>query len=147
MNGRLFLKRLLYGSAWRLNSTEQLIFHALLAALPSGEACILREQVDAIEIIQRTARDRMVLLFYSATSPPKPLPVQRDEFCVAKLEMTDGTRNGTVRIQIYNGHCRSLEFSRSPKEFSVVQITSIDLYPNPGKSLASALNRLEHGTT
>ena len=147
MNGRLFLKRLLYGSAWRLNPTEQLIADKILTVLPRGEACIVREQVCAIEIIQRTARGRMVLLFYSETRPPKPLPSQHDEFCLAKLEITDGKLNGTVRVQMYQGHCRSLEFSRSPKEFSSVRITSVEIHPKPGKSLTSALNRLEHGTT
>ena len=146
MSARLFLKRIIHGSFGNFAPNERVILDALLAALSPDQARALSDQVAQIEIIQRSARGRLVLPFYSSTDTPEKLPVPEGEFCLARVQFTDDSRKGSVRVQTYNGHFRSLEFSRSPKDFSTLRVTSIDLHPKPGRSLASALNRLEHGT-
>src|SRR5215207_2847133 len=118
MSARLFLKRIIHGSFGNLTPNERVILDALLAALPPDQTRVLSSQVAQIEIIQRSAGGRMVLPFYSSTEPPEKLPVPEGEFCLARVQFGDDTQKGSVRVQIYNGHFRSLEFSRSPKDFS-----------------------------
>lgn len=146
MSARLLLKRIMHGSFGNLTPNEQVILDALIAALPPDQARVLSHQVAQIEIIQRSARGRMVLPFYSATEPPETLPVPEGEFCLAHVQFADAAHKGSVRVQTYNGHFRSLEFSRSPKGFPTLRVTSIDLHPKGHRSLADASNRLEHGT-
>ena len=146
MSVRLFLKRMIHGSFGNLTPNERVILDALLAALPPDQARVLSDQIAQIEIIQRSARHRMVLPFYSSTKLPEKLPVPNGEFCLARVQFADDTHKGNVRVQTYNGHFRSLEFSRSPKDFSTLRVTSIDLHPKSRRSLADASNRFEHGT-
>ena len=146
MSARLFLKRIIHGSFGGFTPNERVILDALLAALSPDQVRALSDQIAQIEIIQRSARGRMVLPFYSSTDPPEKLPVPEGEFCFARVQFADDSRKGSVRVQTYNGHFRSLEFSRSPKDFSTLRVISIDLHPTPRRSLANALNRLEHGT-
>lgn len=146
MSVRLVLKRIIHGSFGNLTPNERVVIDALLAALPPEQARVLSEQVARIEIIQRSAAGRMVLPFYNSSEPPGKLPVPDGEFCLARVRFSDATRKGSVRVQTYNGHFRSLEFSRSPKDFSSPGVTSIDLHPKSKGSLADALNRSEHGS-
>jgi hypothetical protein len=146
MRARLFLKRMIHGSFGSFTPNERVILDALLAALSPDQVRALSDQIAQIEIIQRSARGRMVLPFYSSTDPPEKLPVPEGEFCLARVQFADDCRKGSVRVQTYNGHFRSLEFSRSPKDFSTLRVTAIDLHPTPGRSLDNVLNRLEHGT-
>jgi hypothetical protein len=147
MSARLLLKRIIHGSFGNLTPNEHVILDALTAALPQDQARVLTQQLTQIEIIQRSARGRMVLPFYSATEPPEKLPVPEGEFCLARIQFADDTHKGSVRVQTYNGHFGSLEFSRSPRDFSTLRVTAIDLHPKSKRSLADALNRSEHGTT
>ena len=146
MNALLFLKRVVHGSFGNLKPNEQVILDALIGSLPPDEGRILTEQLSEIEIIQRSFGGRMVLPFYSQSRPPKKLSVPDGEFCVAKLKFTDGTRAASVRVQSYNGHFRSLEFSKALQGFHRIRVTAIDLHPKSKRSLAETTNRLEHGT-
>jgi hypothetical protein len=146
MNVRLLLRRIIHGSFGNLTSNERVILDALTAALPPDSARILAKQIAQIEIIQRSARGRMVLPFYNLTAPPEKLAVPAGEFCLARVQFTDDTHKGSVRVQTYDGHFRSLEFSRSPKDFPMLHVIAVDLHPQDQRSLADALNRAEHGT-
>lgn len=146
MSVRLLLKRIFHGSFGNLTPIERIILDALIAALPPDQARILSAQLAQIEIIQRSARDRMVLPFYSRTKPPEKLPVPDGEFCLARVHFADESRKGSARVQTYHGHFRSLEISRSPKDFSALRVTSVDLHPKNQRSLADVMDRAEHGT-
>ena len=147
MNVRLLFKRIIHGSSGNLKPCERGILDALLIALPPEQARLLSDQLAEIEIIQRSARGRMVLPFYSSGEPPEKLPVPDGEFCLARVQFTDGSRAGSARVQIFNGHFRGLEFSRPPQDFSKLRVTSVELQPKGRESLADALDRLEHGSS
>jgi hypothetical protein len=146
MSARLFLKRIMHGSFGNLTPDERVIVDSVQAALTPGEARVLSAQVAQIEIIQRSARGRMVLPFYSTTKAPEKLQVPEAEFCLARVYFTDDSHSGSVCVQTFNGHFRSLEFSRSPKDFLNLRVTAIDLRPKSNRSLPDAINRLQHGT-
>ena len=111
---RSFFSRLIYGGSKRLRPHESACFTALTARLPDQAARLLREQVQAIDLVQRSSKDKLVAVYFS---DPVPLfPNKEPELRVARIQCLPQAAE-VIRADVvcHEGRLSSLEFSKSPE--------------------------------
>lgn len=143
------LEELVRGKTRRLRPHEQGILAAIEARLEPSEADVLRRQLAALPNTQRSLGNRVVLFAFDGGRQERiPLFANRDdEHCLARVRFESGSSRNVALLLIHDGRLSSLEFRRTLAHLDPtrLEVRDVALHADE-KSVASAADRLEHGS-
>jgi hypothetical protein len=137
----------MYGWGKRRRPHEDAILQAIQAAMPEADQRTLAEQLKAVDLVQRSAGGRMVVMFLDPEWEAPALFANRDaEQCLARVRLASGRHRNTALLMSSRGRISSLEFKRSPEPLRKAAYDILDITLNVvEQSIARAIDRHEHG--
>ena len=142
------LGELVRGKTRRLRPYEEAIFAAIGEKLDPLERDVLRQQIAAQPLTQRSGGNRMVLFEFDRGRQARiPLFDNRDDgHCLARVRLRSGPSRNVVLLMTHRGRLSSLEFRRTLQHLDParLEVTDVALHVRE-VGVASALDRLEHG--
>ena len=130
------LVRLLYGNG-KFRSYEQIIIDKVIQVLEPTTADILRHQLEASDIKQRSSLDKMLIIGFSFERLDYQgllFPNRSDELRIAtvKLRALNSRRQIKVEIVAAEGLIATMKFSHSPRELEDgFEIIEVEVGPAP----------------
>jgi hypothetical protein len=143
------LGELVRGKTRRLRPYEETILVAIQGRLEPSERDVLRQQLAALPLTQRSLGNRMVLFAFDGGRQERiPLFDDRDdEHCLARVRFQSGSSRNVALLVIHHGRLSTLEFRRTLEHLDASRIEVKDVALHVAeKSVATAADRLEHGS-
>jgi hypothetical protein len=141
------LGELVRGKTRRLRPYEEAILAAIQERLDPAERDVMRQQLVASPLTQRSLGNRMVLFAFDGGRQDRlPLFENRDdEHCLARVRFQSGSSRNVALLIIHRGRLSTLEFRRTLEHLdaSRLEVKDVALHVSE-KGVAEAADRLEH---
>lgn len=135
----------LRGGSKAFYACELVVVHYVAHSLPEKDAEVLKVQAHALRLVQRPSK-QMTLCFYPKDFSAPVFDGPNNEACLAMVKLSpQDKRKRTVKLMIHHGRLHRIE-GEVPSDLTEAQLSEPQLWPSTcGKSVAEALDRLEHG--
>lgn len=135
----------LRGGSKAFYASELLVVHYIARNLPEKDAEVLKVQVRTLRLVQRPSK-QMTLCFYPKGCSTPVFESPNNEACLAMVKLSSkAKRKRTVKLMVHHGRLHRIE-GEVPSDLTEAQLSELQLWPSTfGKSVADALDRLEHG--
>lgn len=129
-----------------LNPLEQFVLDSVVRELPEHECAVAREQMQLIDVIQRSPGNRLTAIFLDPGSNFPRIAHQEPEHCLGQIKIKGEGKTIKAAVVTYHGRISSIEFHGSPKAlgngpFELKEV----VFDAKGRSVTEAIDRLEHG--
>ncbi|WP_157281955.1 hypothetical protein [Pelomonas sp. Root1237] len=137
-----------YGGSFGLRKQERDLLQVAKSSLSAEDQPLFWQQVESVELVQRSSEDRMVLIFF----PPDHLPLKLDnkspEFPMARVTLSDGINRLSAVVFLHRGLLSSVEYSKSPRCFRGKTVNMVLRQTSVADSgYAAQIDQEEHGST
>ncbi len=139
------LRAFIRGGTTRFSDAESAIIEYAIAALPIADQEILREQLDALRLVQRPHPGRLTIAYFHRPETLRTLPYPGYEHCLARVTYKTKGKSRTSSLVLTDGRLMTIERNVPIRLDEIEALTRIALHPARFRSVTAEIDHEEHG--